>query len=278
MAIVAKKKVKGWQHSSAGTPRPTKGTWVLLAVLCAGVAIWLGSREKQTTISPLTETDSARANTPAKIQNNDSEGDVATQEESVKQKDASPFDDAAHATPTMQPRKTPQAEPQPIAMPDEPPEPPQKPRKQGRIFKSSTEQVISGFANTKPGYPPPPIVRFPMGEDSMSILEAPIEINDDDDDKTVEIKENCARLKEEIRQFIAEGGTAENYLIQYHNELSKDYEDWKSSQMYVVQLLKAGDLEEARRFADEANAELSARGVRNVKLPDNLVRQLEEGL
>lgn len=169
---------------------------------------------------------------------------------------------------------TPDTEGATTAAPSQEPPKREKPR---RIFSSTTEQVISGFANTRPGYPPPPTIRLPMGEDVASILDTPIEITDEDDERAVEIKENCARLKEEMRQFIAEGGTAENYLVQLHNELSKDYEDWKASQMYIVRLLQEGALEEARQYADEANADLSARGIRKVKLPENLVRKIEEG-
>lgn len=150
---------------------------------------------------------------------------------------------------------------------------PPSPRKT-RIFSSTTEQVISGMANTRPGYPPPIIIRLPMGEDIGEILNRPVDIFEDDDEKTVEIKENLAKMKEEMKQYIAEGGTAENFLLWYHNELSKDYEDWKAAQNYVVQLLKDGNLEEAEQYAAEANADLSKRGVRNVKLPANLVKRI----
>ena len=157
--------------------------------------------------------------------------------------------------------------------PPAPPEPP-KPETPKRVFSSTTEQILSGFANTRPGYPPPITLRLPTAESIEEILDTPIEIMEDDDEATVELKENCARMKEEIRAYIADGGTAENFLLWYHNELSKDYEEWRASQEHIVQLLKDGELEEAERFAEEANADLAARGIRQVALPPRLVRRI----
>ena len=153
------------------------------------------------------------------------------------------------------------------------PEPPKR-EKPKRTYPTIAESVISGFANTRPGYPPPAMLRLPTAESIEEILDTPIEIMEDDDEATVALKENCARMKEEIKAYIADGGTAENFLLWYHNELTKDYNDWRASQQRIVQLLKDGELEEAERFAEEANADFAARGIRSVTLPQRLVERI----
>ena len=165
------------------------------------------------------------------------------------------------------------AAPPVVGKPPALPEPPKR-EKPKRTYSTIAESVISGFANTRPGYPPPAMLRLPTAESIEEILDTPIEIMEDDDEATVALKENCARMKEEIKAYIADGGTAENFLLWYHNELTKDYNDWRASQQRIVQLLKDGELEEAERFAEEANADFAARGIRSVTLPQRLVERI----
>ena len=144
-----------------------------------------------------------------------------------------------------------------------------------QAFATSTERIISGFANTKRGYAPPPLLNLPMGENLMEILERDIVIYDDDDEKIQKAKENCAALKEELKMYIAEGGTAENFLSWYHNELTKDFNTWKESQMYIVELMKQGMVMEADEYMAKANEALEKAGIRTVTIPENL-RKLGE--
>lgn len=144
-----------------------------------------------------------------------------------------------------------------------------------KAFDSNTERIISGLANTKRGFIPPPMFNLPMQENVMEILDKEIVIYEDDDDKIAQAKENCALLKEELKKYIAEGGTPESFLSWYHNELSKDYNTWKDSQMYIVQLMKEGMVTEAEEYLEKANEELTKAGIRNVTIPENL-RKLGE--
>lgn len=208
--------------------------------------------------------------------------DDASGEKSAPKRDGNGDASGKGTSTTQYPNKT--SASRPGGSPDADDAPPAAPpaaeesgkEKRRRIFSTSTEQVISGFANTRPGYPPPMLMRMPPAEDLEAILDKPIDIYDDDDERVAEAKENCARMKEELKQYISEGGTAENFLLWYHNELSKDYEEWKSAQHHVVRLLRDGDLEGAERYAAEKNAELTGRGVRNVTLPEALVERLSE--
>lgn len=145
------------------------------------------------------------------------------------------------------------------------------------VFQTKTEQMLSRFAGTRPGYQPPMLLRLPQDENLDEILERPIEIFDDDDDETVAAKENCARMKEELRQFMADGGSAETFMLWHHNELMKDYEEWRDAQHNAVQLLLGGDLDAARRYAEEASATLAERGIRGVTLPEKLVEKITRG-
>lgn len=284
MAIVAKRKAGGaGARRPAGRPTPAlAGLALLVALLCAGAWLLAGRKD-----APPGRHDGVALAEPGP-----SEGVAARPKRSI-------------ATPDEQPRREPQAKaartgpghPEGVAAHTEntprhegpaastapteaaqdavpAQEDPPKHERPRRVFSSPAEQVISSFANARPGYPPPIMMRFPAGRSVEEILDTPVEILEDDDEATVALKENCARLKEDIRAYIAEGGTAENFLLAYHNELSKDYEDWQSSQRRIVQLLKEGALEEAERFAEAANADFAARGVRQVTLPTALVKRI----
>lgn len=140
-----------------------------------------------------------------------------------------------------------------------------------RYFSSGTEQIISGFANTKPGNPPPPLLNLPMGENVMEILNRDIVVYNEDNDRAVEIKENTARMKQALKDYIKEGGSPETFLAYYHNELAKDYNEWKSAQQHVVKLLQDGDSTSAESYAIEQNTKFKDRGIKSVVLPANLL-------
>ena len=147
-----------------------------------------------------------------------------------------------------------------------------------KAFDSRTETIISGLANTKRGFMPPPQFQLPIQESLTDILNQDIVIYDDDDEHIVQVKENCAALKGQLKNYIAEGGTPENFLSWYHNELTKDYNTWKESQMYIVALMKEGAITEAEEYMVEANKALTAAGIRNVTIPDNLRKLAEKKL
>ena len=170
------------------------------------------------------------------------------------------------------PKSTRPKTPEELGLPIHDKEEKQKIRKS---FDTNTERIISGFANTKRGYAPPPLLNLPMGENLMEILERDIVIYDDDDEKVQKAKENCAALKEELKKYIADGGTAENFLSWYHNELTKDFNTWKESQMYIVELMKQGMVTEADEYMAKANEALEKAGIRTVTIPENL-RKLGE--
>lgn len=140
-----------------------------------------------------------------------------------------------------------------------------------RPFTTGTDQIIAMFANVKLGYPPPPLFNLPMGENVEKMLAKDIGLYDDDDERVVASKENTARMKQELKKYIAEGGTPENFLGYYHTELTKAYDEWKGAQQYVVELLRAGDKTSAEKYVREQNAKFQSRGMREVALPDNLM-------
>ena len=140
-----------------------------------------------------------------------------------------------------------------------------------RPFTTGTDQIIAMFANVKLGYAPPPFFNLPMNENVEKMLAKDIALYDDDDEKVVESKENTARMKQELKKYIAEGGKPENFLAYYHAELTKAYDEWKGSQQYVVELLRAGDKQGAEKYVLEQNVKFQERGIREVALPTNLI-------
>ncbi|MBQ7188827.1 MAG: hypothetical protein IJR99_05360 [Kiritimatiellae bacterium] len=142
-----------------------------------------------------------------------------------------------------------------------PPQPRRKP-----IFTNATEQVLSWIVSKRLGDMPPPIPRLPPDEKVLETLNSVIEIHEGDDEATSELKENVAYAKEEMRKFMEEGGTAQEFVRQYHQQLQKAHQEWLAEQREYLRLRKENP-DEAIAYAEETNKRLAEKGIKPLIIP-----------
>jgi len=134
-------------------------------------------------------------------------------------------------------------------------------------YSSGTEKVINMIVNARPGGMPPPLLKLPRGENIADILSRDILVYDEDSEKTVAEKENVAYAKELLKEYINDGGNADDFLEYYHKTLSDAFNERQASQKFTMDLMRAGDKEGAEKYLAEKNKELEAKGIMPIRLP-----------
>ena len=137
-------------------------------------------------------------------------------------------------------------------------------------YESGTERVINMIANARLGNPPPPLLNLPPGENITNILNRDIVVYDTDSKQTEAEKTNVAYVKQLIKDYMKDGGTPETFLKYYHAELTKAFEERNAVQKYTADLIKAGDQKGALKYMEEANKELTKKGMRPITIPPGL--------
>lgn len=142
----------------------------------------------------------------------------------------------------------------------------QPPPRRKPIFTNAAEQVLGWIVSKRLGDMPPPIPRLPPDEKILETLNSVIEIQEGDDERIAELKENVAYAKEEMRKFMQEGGTAQEFVKYYHQQLQKAHQEWLAEQREFLRLRKE-EPEKAMGYAEEANKRLAEKGIKPLVIP-----------
>ena len=134
-------------------------------------------------------------------------------------------------------------------------------------YSSQTESILSMLINVTRGNYPPPVPHFPAHEDIWQILERDIVVYDDDSEKLLAYKENVARVKSSLKEYLQAGGTTKDFVQYYHEELLKDHNDYRAAQAEMMRLFRARDDKALGTFMAEQNDAFRERGVRLLVLP-----------
>ena len=147
------------------------------------------------------------------------------------------------------------------------------PRKQ-QIFHTSTEQVLNFIFNAPVGSMPPPLPTLPGYEMNKleEILDTKNVVGPDDSPEVKERKEMVERAKKELKDYLAQGGDAGQFLRYYHGELRKAYEHKMVVQKQVMEVL-AEQPDIANDFIKKVNADLEKQGITPVKIPKRVMER-----
>jgi len=149
--------------------------------------------------------------------------------------------------------------------------PPEKP-----LFERVTEQRLALYA--EPGAsmpPPPPGLIDEVDADVEKALASDIEVKAGDDETTVRTKESVALLKEELRKYLAAGGTTRDYFEALAKRQVEEAEMVDVGRSFVIEKLAAGDVNAAQEAYREVNVHLAEKGLPPLVLPVKYRRQLE---
>lgn len=136
----------------------------------------------------------------------------------------------------------------------------------GMVFKTTAEQMMSCIFTAQPGQMPIPFP--PLDEEELKelpgLLISSSKIEESDSADVADIKDAVNTAKREMIRFIKEGGSANEFLEYYQNELQRAFE------------LREMAIEQAQQLMDE-NPSLTAEFVQKVneKLEDQGILRID---
>ena len=139
-------------------------------------------------------------------------------------------------------------------------------RKHGSsVAKSATESVLLQIFSRTPGDMPPPLPRLPDKEmkNLVGILISKNPPTDADTESTKISKEILQQAKDAMREYLKQGGTADDFLAHYHKELLNAYQTRKDAQRLLSSFIKEGEAPDViDKMAESLNQRLKAKGIR----------------
>jgi hypothetical protein len=140
-----------------------------------------------------------------------------------------------------------------------------------QAYKSGAEQVLNMIMNKQLGDVPPPLPTLHPSERTniVAILGRDIVVYDEDSEKSLQQKANVAQAKQLMKDYIAKGGTPEEFLRYFRDELAKAYKEWMTTQKTLMELSKT-DREAALKYAEEQGKILAEKGIKPLVLPVGL--------
>lgn len=115
-------------------------------------------------------------------------------------------------------------------------------------------------------------------EEINKYLSRPITIEVDDPPDVVLRKTATAAMKDDIREFLKQGGTYAEYIDSLHNKIGSERVLHREAMREMITLLSEGDYEGAREYREKIDSFLSESGYLGLKLPDEWQRQLDENV
>ena len=140
--------------------------------------------------------------------------------------------------------------------------------KKPRAFNSGVEQLMGMIINKQLGDTPPMMPNLNLGERAniMAILDKDINVYEHDSELTIQQKANVAQAKQLLKEYIGQGGTPEEFLGYYREQLVQANKEWMHAQKTMMEMFKT-DREEAFKYATEQGKLLSEKGIKPLRLP-----------
>lgn len=146
--------------------------------------------------------------------------------------------------------------------PDAPPPPP--PRYRNNLQLQLSEYAWSGrFVGV-----PDPI----SNKEARKLVEEPVEFLPEDTPEVRKEKETVAALQKELKEYMANGGRANDYLMQLMRRQDAEQETIREAKRQIRELCKNGDVELAEQARDKFNEYLKEKGLPPI-LMSNYLKQ-----
>lgn len=141
-------------------------------------------------------------------------------------------------------------------------------------FTNAAERFMAAFA--EPGRPVPDFRgRRPSDEEFISVTNSPIGIADNDFTEAADLKRIVARIKNDLRAYLSDGGTVAGYVDELvrRQKLEISYRDKaerRLARLASPEMLGKRGKSEAYEYWLKANAQLNSMGIYPLPLPDAL--------
>ena len=147
-----------------------------------------------------------------------------------------------------------------------------------RRFVYDAEEAIASLLEIEPGtsmYGDIPYTHF--NKKFQQALMQKVKINDDDDEYTKELKKQVQAVKDDFKKVLLEGGNVGEEMRKARNEL-KELGRYRDSLMRELHTLrKSGNYtsQDMKDFESAANKMLEEKGLKPIKVPAVLLRNME---
>ena len=121
-------------------------------------------------------------------------------------------------------------------------------------FKGSTEQLLAMAMSAPPGAMIPPLpIAGNLDEDFINSLTNTIVIYDDDDERTVQLKENVAAAKNQMLELLKQGRSVSDVLKEYQETNNERAAIRSEAQRELNALHRSGKTQEAKEYMEKVN-------------------------
>lgn len=146
---------------------------------------------------------------------------------------------------------------------------------QRRIFKHDAECYLSNFAIPGEQVPPTPYDKD-MIADLLKALEDPIIVDEDSDTaEDVQMKSIVQGMKDEIKEYLRNGGTITQYLDELQKRQDREADYYSEAFQMVNTYTKENSPAEAYELWKRTNRHLEEKGIRTMPLPRRLRKYAE---
>ncbi len=137
-----------------------------------------------------------------------------------------------------------------------------------RVFEREIEFRMAQYINAgqRPS-PPPPMIQTNLEEMAKDALSKNIVVQDNDTESIYATKENVAKMKEALRQYMAQGGTASEFFKGLADRQKTEADLAMEARSIITELTKQGKIEEAKTALTEINSYLKSQGQPDVVVP-----------
>lgn len=141
-----------------------------------------------------------------------------------------------------------------------------------QLFNTGVEQVLSWIFTSRLGDTPPPLPHISPREKAhfAEILLNRVEVEEGDSEARAFAKESVQQAKDELKAFIKEGGTPEEFLEYYHGQLMSACQEWRMTQKEIFRTIRE-DPGVAKEYIRDVNARLAEKGIKPVTVPPGLL-------
>ena len=134
-------------------------------------------------------------------------------------------------------------------------------------FECHTDQVIAMVLTAGESIPPFPGTSDSLDKEFVRSLSVPIVINDDDDEKTKEIKRLVIETRKEIDEQIRTGKSFRT-ILEEHRKATEDNAQFKKEALAIArEMVDEGETGMADEFVEKANEKLAEKGATPISRP-----------
>lgn len=142
------------------------------------------------------------------------------------------------------------------------------------IFNRSSESILSLYTKPGLGAVPHPLPDD-FEEDMKKALKENIVITDKDTPEEEQEKELVAWLKDDVRKYLEDGGTATDYIKKMTQKHDADEKVYAEARSLLSEFTQKGSIDDKVVAFNALNEELKARGIVSLPLPGRLRRELK---